>query len=322
MQEAGGLIRDESPEQSPAATAAAFVPVRFIMNQPAASASPSPIAPDATSKPEADDHQALLNATIVRREAITDDLCVIRVRPDAGVPDFKPGQYATLGVLPDPDSEQAQKKGLGKLILRPYSISSSPLDKDAIEFYLALVPDGQFTPRLWNVPEGGRLYMAPKCKGRFTLDGVPADRDLVTISTGTGLAPFVSMLKTYRDTGRWRRFVVIHGTRLSADLGYRHELEELAASDPSLVYIPTCSREPEPEREEHWFGLRGRVNVAVEHHTFNELTGTPLSPETCHVFLCGNPAMIDEMTGLLVEQGFTPKDREHPDGNVHFEKYW
>ena len=290
------------------------------MNQPAAPASPPATA--SSPAPSADENQALLNATVTKRETITDDLCVLRVRPDAGVPDFKPGQYATLGVLPDPDSEQAQKKGLGKLILRPYSISSSPLDKDAIEFYLALVPDGQFTPRLWDAAEGSRVYMAPKCKGKFTLDGVPADRDLVTIATGTGLAPFVSMLKTYRETGRWRRFIVIHGTRLCGDLGYRHELEELAAKDSSVVYIPTCSRELEPARDDGWFGLRGRVNVAVEEQTFSDLVGTPLSPETCHVFLCGNPAMIDEMTGLLVDRGFTPKDREHPDGNVHFEKYW
>lgn len=264
----------------------------------------------------------LLNATLVGREQLTEELCILRVRPDGGVPDFKPGQYATLGVLPDPDSEQAKKKNLAKLVLRPYSISSSPLDKEAIEFYLALVPEGQFTPKLWELGEGERLYMAPKCKGKFTLDGVPADKHLVTISTGTGLAPFVSMLKTYRDTGRWRRFIVVHGTRYCRDLGYKGELEELASRDETITYIPTCSRESEPTADGDWFGLRGRVNVAIEDHTFKELTGVELSPETCHVFLCGNPAMIDEMTGLLVDRGFTPKDREHPDGNVHFEKYW
>ena len=64
------------------------------------------------------------------------------------------------------------------------------------------------------------------------------------------------------------------------------------------------------------------MNVAVEHHAFKDLAGVELSPDTCHVFLCGNPAMIDETTADLVERGFTPKDREHPDGNVHFEKYW
>ena len=62
------------------------------------------------------------------------------------------------------------------------------------------------------------------------------------------------------------------------------------------------------------------MNVAVEAGTFEQLVGVPLSPETCHVFLCGNPAMIDEMTGVLVDRGFTPKDREHPDGERAFSR--
>jgi ferredoxin--NADP+ reductase len=268
----------------------------------------------------------LLNATLVEREELTSELAVIRVRPDSGVPDFKPGQYATLGLPPDPETqlgqEQLKKKGLARFILRPYSIASSPLDKETIEFYLALVPDGAFTPLAWAMQEGDRIYMAPRCKGKFTLDDVPANRDFVAIATGTGLAPFMSMIKTYRETGRWRRFVVIHGTRFHQDLGYRAELEHLADNDPTITYIPTCSREPEPAAEGDWFGLRGRVNVAVEKHTFEQLAGIPLSAEHCHVFLCGNPAMIDEMTEKLVAEGFVPKDREHPDGNLHFEKYW
>lgn len=269
------------------------------------------------------DDAKLLNATISLRHNLTPELAIVRVAPDAGVPDFRPGQYATLGVLPHPETEQAKKKGLAKLVMRPYSISSTPLENESIEFYLALVPQGQFTPKIWDLGEGERLYMAPKCKGKFTLDSVPADRDLVMIATGTGIAPFMSMLKTYRQTGRWRRFIVIHGARLCGDLAYRSELEALAASDETVTYIPTCSREPEPSgREADWFGLRGRVNVAIEQHAFRDLAGIDLSPDTCHVFLCGNPAMIDEVSQDLAARGFTPKDREHPDGNVHLEKYW
>lgn len=264
----------------------------------------------------------LFNATISRRQDITHELCIVRVAPDAGIPDFKPGQYATLGVLPPPGSEQAKKKGLAKLVLRPYSVSSSPLEKDTLEFYLALVPQGQFTPRIWDLHEGERLYMAPRLKGKFTLEGVPAERDMVMIATGTGLAPYVSMLKTYRDTGRWRRFVMIHGTRLCRDLAYRRELEALAVKDETFTYIPTCSREPEPTGENDWYGLRGRVNVAIEQNAFRDLAGIDLSPETCHVFLCGNPSMIDDLCAELAARGFTPKGREHPDGNVHLEKYW
>ena len=278
------------------------------------------ITTSATSIDPAD--AALLNATVIAREDLTDELAIVRVAPDGDLPEFKPGQYATLGVLPDPDSDKAKKKGLGKMILRPYSVSSSPINATDIEFYLALVPEGELTPKLWKMQPGDRCYMAPKLKGKFTLDGIPADRDLIMIATGTGLAPFMSMVKTYRDTGRWRSATVIHGTRFCADLGYRAELEQLVARDDTIRYIPTCSREPEPDESTDWLGLRGRVNVAIEEHTFRDLAGVELSPESCHVLLCGNPAMIDDIVGHLKDRGFTPKDREHPDGNIHFEKYW
>jgi ferredoxin--NADP+ reductase len=265
----------------------------------------------------------LLNGSIAHRFDISPELCIVRVLPDAGVPDFKPGQYATLGVAPPADSEHARKKGLARLVMRPYSISSTPLQRDLLEFYLALVPQGQFTPRLWDLHEADRLYVAPKCKGKFTLDNVPAETNLVMVATGTGIAPFVSMYRTYRETGRWRRFVLIHGTRLSRDLAYRAEMEQFAAKDPSLTYLPTCSREPDAAgRQGDWSGLRGRVNVPLEQSAFRQLAGIDLSPESCHVFLCGNPSMIDDLTAQLTARGFTPKDREHPDGNVHLEKYW
>ena len=265
----------------------------------------------------------LLNASIARRQDLSSELCIVHVAPDAGVPDFKPGQYATLGVLPPPDSDHAKKKGLARLVLRPYSIASTPLQRDLIEFYLSLVPQGQFTPLLWHLHEGDRIYMAPKCKGKFTLDDVPAQANFVTVATGTGIAPFVSMYRTYRETGRWKRFVLIHGTRLSRDLAYRAEMQAFAAKDPALKYICTCSRESQSTGgEADWQGLRGRVNVVLEPSAFRRLAGFELLPENCHVFLCGNPAMIDDIAAELTGRGFTPKSREHPDGNVHLEKYW
>jgi ferredoxin--NADP+ reductase len=262
---------------------------------------------------------ALLNATVSHREDLTPELTVVRVRPDGEVPEYKPGQYATLGMPPLPGSPQAAspKKGLGRFVLRPYSISSSPLDRDGIEFYVARVDGGAFTPLLWDVPVGGRLYMAPKCKGKFTLDGIPPDRDLVTVATGTGLAPFVSMLRTYRDTGRWRNFVFLHGVRKCGDLGYRNEIEDVAAADPTVRYAATCSREGDD-----YTGIRGRVDRLVDEVPYREATGLDLTPEHCHVLLCGNPGMIDGVTQKLVARGFVPKDRQNPDGNIHFEKYW
>ena len=110
--------------------------------------------------------------------------------------------------------------------------------------------------------------------------------------------------------------------RIEARLPTRAELEAFAAKDPEFKYICTCSREPQTGGEADWQGLRGRVNIVLEPATFRRLAGFDLAPHGCHVFLCGNPAMIDEVSAELSGRGFTPRDREHPDGNVHLEKYW
>ena len=266
--------------------------------------------------------EALFNARIVGREDLTDELCVVRVAPDMGeAPDFLPGQYATIGLPPDEgEADQQAKKGLARFWLRPYSIASPPKERQFLEFYVALVNDGGLTPKLWRAKEGDGLWMGPKCKGTFTMEKVPAGKTLVCVATGTGLAPFMSMLKHHRGTGRWDKFVVIHGTRFCGDLGYRGELEHLAENDPTVRYIPTCSREP--EGGPGWMGLRGRVNVAIEGGRFADLAGVRLDPADCHVFLCGNPQMIDEVEADLHARGFVTRDRAHPEGNIHHEKYW
>jgi ferredoxin--NADP+ reductase len=138
------------------------------------------------------------------------------------------------------------------------------------------------------------------------------------VSTGTGVAPFMSMLRTYRGQNRWRRFVLINGVRVAADLGYRAELEQITREDPTVIYVPLATREPEGGS---WTGLRGRVQTALEPATYQRLAGAPLDPAHCHVFLCGNPQMIDDVELLLGQRGFVTDSRTGR-GNVHFERYW
>ena len=263
----------------------------------------------------------VLNATLIEREDLTCELAIFRIRYDDGpVPDFIPGQFTTLGFPADEQpAPRPGRKPRIKLIRRAYSIASSPKTRDYLEFYVVVVEEGKLTPRLWQLQVGDRLFMDRRMSGHFTLDGVPEGKDLVMISTGTGLAPYVSMLKTYRGTNRWRKFIVIHGTRLCQDLGYQHELEQIAHEDPSVIYLPTCTREQEGSI---WQGMRGRVHLALEPDFYHKLVGSPLTPEDAHVFLCGNPQMIDECEQQLTARGFVVKDRQNPDGNIHFERYW
>jgi len=265
-----------------------------------------------------------LNATVVYRQDVTDGLAVVRVRPDGGaVPEFEPGQFATLGLPPDPVPEsepgpEAAGRRRPKMVRRAYSIASPPQVRDYLEFLVILVEGGRLTPKLWTLHEGGRLWMDNKIKGRFTLNGAPADKDLVMVSTGTGLGPFMSMLRAHRGGTRWRRLVMINGVRRVADLGYREELEETARSEDSFFYIPLVSREPP---DSLWPGLRGRVQQVLEDGTYGRLVGTRLDPDQCHVFLCGNPDMIRSVQASLESRGFRPHTNNSP-GNIHFERYW
>ena len=231
----------------------------------------------------------------------------MRIRPDRGpVPPFRPGQFVTIG-LPVDDSST-------KLTRRPYSIVSAPSEHDSVELYVNLVRGGNFTPRLWTIHESGRLHLHPVIGGTFTLDEVQSGKDLVMIATGTGLGPYISMLRHFRGKERWRKFVVIHGVRNVVDLGYRDELEATAKSDPSVFYLPTVTRED-------WPGLKGRVQDVLSTDVYRVRVNAPLSPEQCHVFLCGNPEMVAQVESELVTRGFRLHKRGAP-GNIHKEAYW
>jgi ferredoxin--NADP+ reductase len=265
------------------------------------------------------------NATITHWQDLNDELAIFRIRPDSGVvPPFEAGQFATLG-LPrltppiDPaDQFPPDDVRWKKLVRRAYSIASSPLETSHLEFYIVQVSDGKLTPKLWRMKQGGRLWFDEHIRGEFTLHGVPEGKDLVFISTGTGLAPYVSMLKTYRGTGRWRKCVIIHGARLSRDLGYRDELHRIADEDPSVVYLPSVTREP---ADSPYRGPRGRIPTLLEDGTYERHVGATIDPARCHIFLCGNPDMINQVEAQMVARGFTLHTKKQA-GNLHFERYW
>jgi len=263
------------------------------------------------------------NATLIYRKDLTRDLAIFRIKPDGGVPDFTAGQFATIG-LPKPEPtdpveiEKAKKRKGPALIRRAYSIASPPSEKDYLELYVALVEDGQLTPKLWELQDGDRLFCDPKLRGHFTMEDVPDNMNLCMLSTGTGLAPFISMLKQHMASGRWKRFIVLHGVRYQDDLGYRDELENLAYKHKDILYVPALSREP---KDSPWKGLRGRIPLVLDPDVWDIYLGIELDPTDTHFFLCGNPGMIDGVTPMLEERGFTIDSKKEP-GNIHFERYW
>lgn len=253
------------------------------------------------------------NAAIARREDLRDGVAMLWVSPDAGeFAPFLPGQFVAIGrIVEVPGSSPV-------LVKRSYSIGSSANDRRTVQLFIVRVDDGAFTSWLFEQREGSRVWLAPKASGGFTLAGFQPGQDLVLVSTGTGVAPYVSMYRTLRKNPPWRRIVIVNGVRFAADLGFRDELESAAAHDPRLVYLPMTTREPAGSA---WKGLCGRVGEILEPERYRALVGAPLDPEQCHVYVCGNPSMVEDLERVLATRGFRKHTPRHP-GNLHLEKYW
>jgi len=263
------------------------------------------------------------NATVTARTEVNPQLVVLQVQPDETLFDFKPGQFAVLGLLgceprvPEAAEEDAPSEP-DKLIRRAYSIASSSVERRYLEFYLALITTGALTPRLFALQPGGRLFLGPKASGVFTLDRVAPGKAVLLVATGTGLAPYISMLRTMLIHDAQRRFVVLHGARVSWDLGYRAELESLARLRPNFIYLPSITR---PEHDPLFKGHTGRIQALLEHGVVEKESGVPLDPAQMDVFLCGNPDMVKSAKAMLEAKGFRG-DAGKEIGTIHVEEYW
>ena len=152
----------------------------------------------------------------------------------------------------------------------------------------------------------------------FTLDKVPPEQDLVLLATGTGLAPYMSVIRTELVAGLKRKFIVAHGARMSSDLGYRGELEGLSRQWPNVVYAAAITR---PCKDPTWSGHTGRLQELFHRGVLDELAGERISPRRFDVFLCGHPGMIETVGALMAERGFVKGTARDP-GNLHVEEYW
>lgn len=260
------------------------------------------------------------NATLIERIEITPDLLILRIKPDAPVAPFQAGQYVAIGLRGDskrpahfpPEEITVDPE---KIVRRAYSIGSSPSERDFLEFYVAILPQGALTARLAALAPGDRINIAAKITGSFTLESVPQGAALILIATGTGLAPFISMVRTPGIFQKYSKVTIVHGVRYSSDFAYRTELLDLQSSRAAqFCYLPIVSR-PEHPRSANWEGEVGRVQSLILDRKL------PVNPAGDHIYLCGNPAMIDELEILLKERGFVEHSRKIP-GNLHIERYW
>ncbi len=264
------------------------------------------------------------NATVARRIDITPRLAIYQVRPDWQGYEFTAGQYTVLGLkgsaprVEEADAEETPPKDPDRLIKRAYSLTSDSRDGECLEFYVSLVTSGELTPRLFSLGDGDRLFVGPRAKGLFTLQSVPEEKNILMVATGTGLAPYVSMLRSNVLGRPGQRVAVLHGASFSWDLGYRGELEVMNRSSPHFNYTPIISR---PGDDPDWNGKTGRLTPWLEGGELSALSGFDVIPETTHIFLCGNPKLIEDAQTIFESNGFDRGSRKEP-GTLHLEKYW
>src|SRR5258708_24510770 len=231
-------------------------------------------------------------ARIVERRDLSSDLWIMRINP-GGPFEFRAGQYATLGV------EQ-----YGKRIERAYSIVSSPCEK-SLEFFFELVRDGDLTPDLFKLNSGDTLLCRKIAKGRFTLDWRSGRTNHLLVSTVTGIAPFVSYVRTlYRD---WKggispmpgnhKLYCLQGASRSWEFGYREELERYSNEAPWFKYVPTVSR---PWEDPDWKRETGRVDDLLRLYAYE----WGLRAEETTAYLCGHPVMVENGRGILERAGW------------------
>ncbi|MEN9354307.1 MAG: Ferredoxin--NADP reductase [Fibrobacterota bacterium] len=265
------------------------------------------------------------NATLVARSDHAANLATFYVRPDTPFEPFISGQYVTLGLLgaePRLEGMPAEYRDANpeKLVQRAYSIAAAGFEIDELEFLVSLVENGSLTPRLWKLQPGDRLTVGKKIVGSFTLDELQT-RTVVMVGTGSGLAPFISMLRQNLTRHLDIRFVLLHGAPRRSELAYLTEFRSLEKACANFTYIPAISR---PQLDPPgWRGTTGRLTqfFAKNGSLLTEMAGVDLDPTKTDVYLCGNPNMINDIHAVLEPLGYTKHTKAHP-GALHIEEYW
>jgi len=206
---------------------------------------------------------------------------------------FVNGQFTMMGLEVE-----------GKPLLRAYSMVSTSYD-DELEFFSIKVPDGPLTSRLQHIKEGDRILVGKKPTGTLVLDNLLAGRNLYLLSTGTGLAPFMSIIRDPETYEKCEKVVLVHGCRQIAELAYGEQITEALPKHEylgelirdNLIYYPTVTREP--------FRHRGRVtDLITSGQLFTDIGMPGFDPEQDRAMLCGSPQMLEDMKTILEDRGF------------------
>ena len=211
---------------------------------------------------------------------------------------FEAGQFVRIALEID-----------GQRVARAFSFVNPP-DDPVLEFYGVIVPEGPLSPRLAKLRAGDALEVAANPAGFLVLSELPDTETLWLVATGTGLAPFLSILRTEAASKRFKNVVVVHAVRYARELTYRDEIRKTGAR-----YVTFVSRETAPG------SLTGRIPAAIADGRLARAAGVALSPQTSHVMLCGNPQMLKDASAALAALGMRKHRRRAP-GHITVESFW
>lgn len=220
---------------------------------------------------------------------------------------FTAGQFARIGL----------KVG-DELVVRAYSVVSSPFD-ETLEFFSIVVPDGAFTSNLQHLKLGDELYLEKIPYGYLTLARyqLPLPQDLWLLGTGTGLAPFISMLQDFETWKNYKNINLVYSVRTASELAYADRIQEIAETfgegHTGFRFTPIITRDPEAP-------LHDRLPILIENGELEKAVGLEFNPETTHIMLCGNPEMVEDTKEALKARGLTMNRRG--EGNIAVENYW
>lgn len=247
--------------------------------------------------------------TLLEVSTLTPSLFTLRTTRDPGFR-FRAGQFARLGVT----------KADGSTVWRAYSMVSAPHD-DVLEFFSIVVPGGEFTSELSRLRVGDELLVDRQAFGFLTLDRFVDGRDLWLLATGTGVAPFLSILQDFEAWERFERIFLVYSVRESKELAYGELIAGLGRRDyleehaHKLRFIPVVTRETHPG------ALHGRITALIESGELERAAGQALEPAHSRLMLCGNPQMIDDTRALLKTRDLQLSLSRRP-GQVAVETYW
>ena len=237
-----------------------------------------------------------LEASVIENRAWTETLFSLRVTGPRLA--FEAGQFVRI----------ALDIG-GERVARPFSFVNPPQDP-VLEFYGVVVPEGPLSPRLARLRAGDRLQVASNPAGFLVLSELPDAETLWLLSTGTGIAPFLSLLRTETPWRRYRNVVLVHAVRHAGELVYRDLVKGTKVNYVSMV-----------SREAHPGSLSGRIPAALADGRLEAAAGLALTPQSSQVMLCGNPAMLKDAAAALAARGLRKHRRRSP-GQITVESFW